>query len=423
MFTRILCKRKKKTEDAFYIADLGSIVKQHQKWQNQLPNFTPFYAVKCNNDINVLRTLVSLGTNFDCASMEEIKTMIGLGVAGNRIIYANPCKQPNHIKFAYENGIERMTFDNEEELLKIKENHHNAKLVMRVHVDDSKSICQLGIKFGVRLGNTKALLEVAKNLDLNVVGVSFHVGSGCTDANAYNDAIKRAKDVFIEAEEVGFNLTLLDIGGGFPGFSGIQNGIEIEFEEITKVINTAIDTYFPTSNIEMIAEPGRFYVASAFLLATNITSRRTILDEKQNKSFMYYVNDGVYGSFNCLIFDHSILPQPEFMVKSQKTGKMIHLKDESVTAQYDCSIWGPTCDSMDCLTKSMKIPELSVGDWLIFGNMGAYTLVAASKFNGMKKPTVYYLNSDINISLLKPSYNTCRVDEIRAAKCDEDFDS
>jgi len=377
-------------ETAFYIANLQALESQYKKWRGNLPQFQPFYAVKCNNDVNVLSTLASLGTNFDCASMEEIRSVLALGVSVDRIIYANPCKEVSNIKYAYEKGVERMTFDNADELVKVKANHPTAKLVIRIHVDDSKSICQLGAKFGVRLGKTKALLEQAMKLNLDVIGVSFHVGSGCLDAKAYEDAIKRARGVFEEAKEIGYNFTLLDIGGGFPGFS--QNGAGVEFEEVAQVINEAMSIYFSdiSDKLELIAEPGRFFAASAFTLTTNITSRRAIDDNE--KSFMYYINDGVYGSFNCLIFDHAQLAYPQFMVKSPSTNLTTHT-DKTDQPTYNSSVWGPTCDSMDCLTKSISLPELSVGDWLVFENMGAYTLVAASRFNGMNKAKVFYLNN------------------------------
>jgi len=351
---------------------------------------------------------MKLGIGFDCASMDEIKTMINFGVSPTKIIYANPCKQPNHIKFAYENGIRMMTFDNKDELFKIKDNHPTAQLVIRIHVDDSKSVCQLGSKFGVRIGNTKALLEQAKKLQLNVIGVSFHVGSGCSDAIAYATALKRASEVFAEAKELGIDMTLLDIGGGFPGLSGSNNGVMIQFEEIAEVIRNSMDEYFPQCKeescpITLIAEPGRFFASSAFSLCANITSKRTIDISETEKSFMYYVNDGVYGSFNCLIFDHAVLPYPKFMIKNPSTGHL-ELKALKNSVNYNSSLWGPTCDSMDCLTKNIELPELNVGDWLIFENMGAYTLVAASKFNGMKKPKVFYINNpDSDKLLLKPS--------------------
>lgn len=427
--------------EPFFVVDLNSVVNQHQKWKNNLPIFTPFYAVKCNNDPIVLKTLINLDTNFDCASMEEIKTILDLGVSPDRIIYANPCKAPNHIKYAAEKGVLKTTFDNAEELYKVKNYHPKAELVIRIQVDDSKSICQLGIKFGVPLGNTRTLLELAFKLGLKVIGVSFHVGSGCTDASAFEDAIKRAKDVFEEAKEVGYNFTLLDIGGGFPGLSGVQNEVKIEFEEIAEVINNAIEAYFKeekeAGKVEFIAEPGRFFCSSAFSLVTNITSKRSIarpatteLIDNNSKfsSFMYYINDGVYGSFNCLIFDHAVLPYPSFLIKNSNSGVYSYYTAEHIKSKeelFESSLWGPTCDSMDLLTQSIKLPELSIGDWLLFENMGAYTLVAASRFNGMNKPKIYYLDSESDIMPLdlKPTYNTCFLSDQRALLIDEDFDS
>jgi len=392
--------------EPFYLFDPNSIVNQLEKWKQNLPRFTPFYAIKCNNDPYVLRIMVSLGTSFDCASLEEIKTMLSYGVPPEKIIFANPCKAVSHLKYAAENGVTKMTFDNADELYKIKKYHPNCELVIRIHVDDSKSICQLGIKFGVPLGKTRPLLELAKALDLNVVGVSFHVGSGCTDSSSYSDAIKRARDVFSEAEELDFKFNLLDIGGGFPGFSGVQNGVSIEFEEIANVINNAVNQYFNSyADLQLISEPGRYFTASAFSLVANITSRRKIQTE-ESESFMYYINDGVYGSFNCLIFDHAVLPYPKFLIKNSSTGLVSFFSAECMDQNsfVNCSIWGPTCDSMDCLTKGLKLPELNFGDWLIFENMGAYTLVAASKFNGMKKPKVYHLNPETELTDYKAAY-------------------
>jgi ornithine decarboxylase len=386
--------------ESFFIFNPNSIFNLHEKWKRNLPRFTPFYAVKCNNDPNLLRVMVSLGISFDCASLEEIKTMINYGVSPENLIFANPCKAISHLKYAAEKGVKKMTFDHADELDKIKQYHPNAELIIRIHVDDSKSIFQLGIKFGVPLGKSKPLLELAKELELNVIGVSFHVGSRCNASSSYSDAIKRARDLFSEAEELGYKFNLLDIGGGYPGNSEVQHGVNIEFEDIATVINKAMDEHFNSfTDLQLIAEPGRYFTASAFSLVTHITSRRTINTQEGNKSFMYYINDGVYGSFNCLIFDHAILPYPKFLIKNPSTGQVSYTSAEFLDQStfVDCSIWGPTCDSIDCVTKGLKLPLLNYGDWLVFENMGAYTLVCASKFNGMNKSKVYNLNTETEL--------------------------
>lgn len=128
-------------------------------------------AVKCNPDPMVLRLLAALGAGFDCASKSEIQAVLDLDVDPSRIIYANPCKQASFIRFAASKNVEMMTFDNAEELYKIKDLYPNAKLVIRILADDSKSLCKLGLKFGASLSCTASLLKTARELGLDVIGV------------------------------------------------------------------------------------------------------------------------------------------------------------------------------------------------------------------------------------------------------------
>lgn len=373
-------------DDAFFLGDIGDIIEKYKRFQQCLPNVEPHYAVKCNNEPAVLEILSNLGLGFDCASKHEVQTILNMGVSPDRIIFANPCKQASHIRYAAANDVALMTFDNEAELHKTKDLYPNAKLVIRIRVDDSKSLCQLGVKYGVPQGKTKGLLECAKRLGLNVVGVSFHVGSGCFDAAAFYYAVKAAKQVFNEAESLGLHFTLLDIGGGFPG----DDKAEISFEETAVQLNRAFAKYFPVGcGVKIIAEPGRYFVSSAFTVACNITAVRSVSavdssekkNSNRNEGFMYYINDGVYGSFNCILFDHNH-PEP------------IPLDPSGGNKLYPSSVWGPTCDSMDCISKKTMLPEMEIGDWIYFENMGAYTMSAASTFNGFMKPRVHYYISE-----------------------------
>ena len=152
---------------------------------------------------------------------------------------------------------------------------------------------------------------------------SFHVGSGCYEATAFAQAVVSARDVFDMGKEAGYDFTLLDIGGGFPG----QQSAKISFEEICESLAPALDLHFPAeTGVRIIAEPGRFFVASAFTLVVNIFSKKTVardsvaedgtvkdhreLTANDEPMHMYYVNDGVYGSFNCLMYDHAeVTPQ------------------------------------------------------------------------------------------------------------------
>ncbi len=226
-----------------------------------------FPAVKANPDPYVLRLLAALGAGFDCASNAEINQILALGVSPSQIIFANPCKAASFVRAAARAGVDKMTFDNADELHKIARAHPRAKLVIRILADDSKSICAFNVKFGTPVSNVPALLAKARELHLDVIGVSFHVGSGCYDPSVYTDAIMRCKQVFDMAEEAGYHFNFLDCGGGFE---------DSLFEQAARYLRDAIDEYFPDRNgIKIIAEPGRYYVANAFRLAANIIAKRT----------------------------------------------------------------------------------------------------------------------------------------------------
>eukprot|EP00918_Siedleckia_nematoides_P012640 GHVU01027679.1.p1 GENE.GHVU01027679.1~~GHVU01027679.1.p1 ORF type:complete len:468 (+),score=67.10 GHVU01027679.1:253-1656(+) len=372
-------------DDAFFVANLGDIVLKHKLWQEQLPRVEPHYAVKCNDDPPMLQVLAQLGTGFDCASKSEIQKILDLGVGPERIVYANPCKQASHIRFAAKHGVHLMTFDNEPELHKVKTTSPDARLLLRIAPPDgTKCQCQLGMKYGCGLRDVPKMLKVARELQLNVIGISFHVGSGCYDARAFSAAVASSRTAFDMGAEAGFRFSLLDIGGGFPG----QKSAKISFEEICAVLRPALDLYFPeSSGVRIISEPGRFYSASAYTLATNIIAKRcvsrdgTTEDEvtgNDEPAYMYYLNDGVYGSFNCILYDHS---EPEPILLEEQPGATLHTT----------SLWGPTCDGLDCIKNECLLPQLDIGDWIVFKDMGAYTMCAASNFNGMPKPRCYYV--------------------------------
>ena len=395
-------------ESSFFAADLSAVYEAVQMWR-QSPigdRVEIFYAVKCCPTNPVLHLLSLLNVNFDCASTAEFQQVLALPSApsADRIIFANPCKAPSMIRNAAEAGVERMTFDNADELYKVKRAFPNAKLVLRILTDDSKSLCRLGLKYGAPLETCPGLLNLAKQLGLNVIGVSFHVGSGCKDPNQFADAVWRSKKVFDMAKEVGYDFKFLDIGGGFERST---------FAEMSEVVSDSLDVYFPESEgVRVIAEPGRLLVSSALTLATNIIARRRalepastpVVEEGEGADVMYYINDGVYGSFNCIVFDHQIVHPYPLTLSHQRTTATpsfppppnVHLPiDLPVQLGYKdtekASVWGPTCDSFDCVRQTVALPKgLEVGDWLGWAEMGAYTLCAASTFNGFDKSPVLW---------------------------------
>ncbi|KAF4120693.1 ornithine decarboxylase [Geosmithia morbida] len=363
-------------EDTFFVADLGEVYRQHLRWKKNLPRIKPFYAVKCNPDPRVLKLLAQLGTGFDCASKTEIEQVLSIGTPADRIIYAQPCKTNSYVRFVKSVGVKQMTFDNADELYKIAKLFPGAELFLRITTDDTSSLCRLSMKFGTSMETTEGLLTLARDLGLNVVGVSFHVGSGASDPMAFIKAVRDAHVVFQQGRERGFHMRTLDVGGGFCGDS---------FEDMAAVLSGVLDEYFPAgSNVDIIAEPGRYYVSSAFTIACNIIARRTVEDPTlDGKSYMAYVNDGVYGNFSSIIFDHQN-PVPRILRAQGKTMyDTAPSHPVSVGEGIEYSVWGPTCDGIDRITESVRFGTvLDVGDWLYFEHMGAYTKCSATQFNG-----------------------------------------
>ena len=269
-------------EYSFFIADLGEVYRQFIRWKKNLPRVEPFYAVKCNPDPLVLRLLASLGAGFDCASKDEIGKVLSLAPAIplSNIIFANPCKANPQIRYAAQVDVKMMTFDNADELYKVKQHHPNAQLLLRIWTDDSKSQCQLSRKFGASEESIRPLLKLASILSLNVIGVSFHVGSGSHDPGAFMAAVDMARRAFDIGHDLGFDFSILDVGGGF---------CHDDFETVARVLGEKIDEHFPVeTGIRIIGEPGRYFVASAFTLATNVIARRVgfVTESNPEQSYM-----------------------------------------------------------------------------------------------------------------------------------------
>ena len=367
--------KNNQNEQPFYIIDIGEIIKAYEKWNLCFPNIKPFYAVKCNPNPVILHILYCLGTHFDCASENEIKTIIELTDNPNAIIFANPCKMSSQIKYARANDVDMMTFDCEEELYKIKLYHPYANLILRLSVDDSQSVCKFNSKFGCKMENVEDLIKLITLLKLKLIGFSFHVGSGCKSVDSYYTAIQTCRTAYDLALKYNIQASLIDIGGGFPG---IHSATGINIEQIAEKINKAQTDFFgkeiAENSISFIAEPGRFFVEKSHTLVLNVIGkkRETIVHadtQLPEDTIIYYLNDGVYGSFNCIYFDH-------------KTPVVLPYNERNEKKMYKSKIFGPTCDSIDLISKEAMLPELAIGEWVYVENFGAYTTAASSSFNG-----------------------------------------
>jgi len=384
---------EKQQDDPFYVLNLSQVLARHREWVKLLPTITPFYAVKANPDPVLIQVLAWLGLGFDCASKGEIDLVKSFGVSADRIIYANTCKAPSFIRYAAAEDVTLMTFDNEDELKKIKQNCPNAKLVLRIAVLDPTSVAQLSKKFGAspKLKAPK-LIELATELQLDLVGISFHVGGSSKNPLTYREGICLAAELFEFAKSLGHTMRLIDIGGGFPGF----DSAEIRFASIAIEIKKALSDYFGNdSDLQIMAEPGRFYAMSSSSLLVNVIAKTSVPagritdnDEDNRIGYMYYVNDGIFGSFNCV---------PVYKINPPG----ISVRKPFETEKFVSRIWGPTCDSADCIWPEVQMPLLEIGDWIAFDCMGAYTKCISSEFNGFPAPKTIYLVNESDSKLLR----------------------
>lgn len=430
-------------ERAFFVNDVGVVERQHARWVKQLPSIRPFYAVKCNPDPTLCRILAGLGTGFDCASGEEMALVLSMGVDPNDVIFANPIKNVKDLKYARSVGVKKMTFDNEAELYKVKEFFPEAELVLRLLADDSGSKMKFGVKFGAPQVHVEGLLKTCKALNLKVIGTSFHIGSGCFDAQSYHKALQLSRSVFDMGMKLNMpKFTFVDIGGGFPGNPTEHEriGDAPAFEEMADVIRSSSAEFFPQEmGVQMIGEPGRYMATAWSTLFVLVQGKREepASSEATKRRFLYYINDGVYGSFNNIMFDHAVpepIPAYRFLadkisldrsrrrdvspylstavpqvaaIGSSFASSFFGMDSPSTNLQSarafhttfgrdtEClgTFFGPTCDSMDVVATNHPVEELFVGDWIAFAASGAYTSAAATTFNGMQKPTTHYCRS------------------------------
>lgn len=373
-------------KNAFFVADLGVLVKQHILWRTHMALIRPFYPVRCNSSPAVIEVLAALGTGFLCANKSELQLVQSHGVPPEDIIYSGVCKQVSQIKYAAKNGIDLLVCDNEAELQKIARSHPSAKLLLQVSTESSCH-SELSMVFGCSLKDCRHLLECAKELGVQVVGVRCHISAPCDDDDVYIHAISDARCVFDMGEDIGFHMKILDIGG--------FGSSVIHLDKVNNAVMSMVELYFPSSTgVSLIAEPGSYFVSSAFTLAVNIISRKMVARDQKDEdhdnpspndepAFQYYINEGVYGPFAGKLTE-TLIATPS-----------VHNSTATDAPVFSSSLWGPSGDDMDQIVEHCLLPELSVGDWLLFSNAGAYSLgqPVCTELHDTTTPLVFYVIS------------------------------
>ena len=374
----VIQKLAKKHGTPLFVVDHDELRRNYATFKKLLPRVQAYYAVKANPDPAIVKTLFDAGASFDVASMPEFKIVhryIKHMPAKQRqdwiwdkIIYANPIKADETLREL--NPYKPLvTYDNAEEIRKIKKHAPNAGLALRLKVPNTGAMVELSSKCGAAPGEAVDLILEADKAGLVVEGISFHVGSQTTNFENFVQAINLAADVFKEAKDRGYTkMNLLDIGGGFP--APYDDSVK-PFGELARKINAEIDRLFP-KDIQILAEPGRFMVATAGTAVSKIIGK-AVRDGK----LCYYIDDGVYHTFSGILFDHC-----HYHVESFKKGP-----------KQICTVFGPTCDALDVISMAEELPtNLERGDLLYSRNIGAYSVASSTFFNGFPPAKVIHVN-------------------------------
>ncbi len=360
-----------------FVIDHEKIRQNYREFKEHLPRVQAYYAVKANSNPEIIKTLYDIGASFDVASMpefmlvhENIKHLPDKerqDFIWDKIIYANTIK-PIETLEALDQYKPLVTYDNSEELKKIKKHAPNAGLVLRIRVPNTGSMVELSSKFGASPGEAVDLIEEAFNMDLVVEGLSFHVGSQCTNFNNYIQALQLSSNIIKEvASRLNKQLIIIDIGGGFP----VKYDEKVKaFKSLAKKLNSEIPRLF-APDMHILSEPGRFMVADACTVVAKVVGK-ALRDGKP----CYYINDGVYHTFSGQIFDHCNYP-----IKAFKEG------EKQISA-----VFGPTCDALDTITLSAELPELDIHDLVYAENIGAYSHASSTYFNGFPPAKIIHIN-------------------------------
>jgi ornithine decarboxylase len=358
------------------VVDHDLIRRNYAAFRKHLPKVQAYYAVKANPAPEIVHTLYRAGSSFDVASLPEFMLVYEnirnlpaqerQDFIWDKIVYANPIK-PKETLEVLDQYKPLVTFDNIEELRKIRRYAPHAGLVLRLRVPNTGSMVELSSKFGCDPGEAVDLISEAFRIGLVVEGVSFHVGSQCTNFENFVQALNMAAAVMREAKARGFEIKILDIGGGFP----VRYNRHVRpIGALAKKINAEIARLFP-ADLEILAEPGRFLVATAAFVVARVIGK-AVRDAKT----CYYIDDSVYHTFSGIIFDHC-----QYHINAFKRGPT-----------EICAVFGQTCDGLDTISQSEELPNLEIEDLVFSDNIGAYSNASATWFNGFPPAKVVHVN-------------------------------
>ena len=357
------------------VLDVDRVEENFHALRRALPLARIYYAVKANPARPVLDRLVSLGSSFDAASIEEIEMCLDAGAKPAAISFGNTIKKAAAIRRAHDAGIDLFAFDSAEELDKIAAAAPGARVYCRILVENAGADWPLSRKFGATVDMACELLRRAATLGLDAHGLSFHVGSQQMDTAAYAAAIGKVALLFTDLKRAGIEPRMINLGGGFP----VRYRDEVpQIEDFARAIMDAMTHHFGNALPEMLVEPGRFIVGDAGVVSSEVVlvSRR----RRDDPTRWVYLDIGRFGGL------------------AETEGEAIRYR---IATAHDggetgpVAVAGPTCDGADILYErsNYRLPmALACGDRVEIEATGAYvTTYASQRFNGFAPLGEHYI--------------------------------
>lgn len=358
-----------------YVYDLAFIKSRFKQMAEALAGVRLYFAVKANPNPQVLQCLKSVGAGADVVSLGEIKRALESGFSPEDIVYSGVGKTKHEITEALQLGVLQINVESLPELQRIgdiaEKMGKKAQVALRLNPDVSiqtHPYIATGLrdnKFGMELSLipelSACLSKYANSLEL--VGVSLHLGSQMLEFSGYQEALTKLKSVYINLKKDFPSLRRFDFGGGLGVVYEkqdlpLESRLLQEYASLTKSILSDL-------NCELQSEPGRWLVAHAGVLLTQVqyikkTSAKTfvIVDSGMN----HLIRPSLYEA------EHQILPLV-------KTGKAV-----------TCDVVGPICESSDFFVKDYKLDQVQEGDFLVVTDSGAYGYSMASTYNLQELP-------------------------------------
>lgn len=369
---------KSDLESPSLVIDLSIVTKSYRKLKESFPNGTIYYAVKANPAIEILNCLKNQGSCFDVSSRKEIELCLSQSIHPSYLSFGNTVKKEKDILWAYNQGIKLFAFDSIEELNKIENNAKNSKVFCRMQVPNEGANWPLSKKFGCSISMAKELMLKAYEKNLSPVGLSFHVGSQQTNILRWEESLKICFKVYSHLKANNIKLNFINIGGGIPVDYKDYN---FDLNIFAKKLNNIIKNIFKGEHIAIILEPGRFIVAEAGVIESEVilVSKKDYNDQKR----WVYLDIGRFGG----------LAETESEAINYK---IISVNNNTISNSL-VNIAGPSCDGADILYEKNKyqLPNnLKSGDKVRIYSAGAYTSVYSSDFNGLQKLKEYFINKD-----------------------------